>query len=97
MTRSNSFRALTLAAALALGAPLTAYAAPGNTGGAAEASDFVAAAPVAVSHGSVSVAENTGNAAQASGNALSSQVPVSAMAAGGSSDTRVGNGASAQG
>jgi hypothetical protein len=94
MTRTNSFRALSLAAVLALGAPFSAFAAPANTGGAAEASEFVAAAVVPVTRGTVNVAENTGNAAQADGNALAVQVPVSQMAAGGAG-TRAGNGASA--
>jgi hypothetical protein len=96
MNRINSFRALTLAAMLALGAPVVAFAAPSNTGGAAEASEFRIGQPVAVTHGATNLAENTGNAAQAAGNPLAAQQPVSAMAAG-HGDTRVGNGASAQG
>jgi hypothetical protein len=96
MNRINSFRALTLTAVLALGAPVAAFAAPSNTGGAAEASEFRTAQPVAVTHGAMSLAENTGNAAQAAGNPLAARQPVSAMAAG-HDDIRVGNGASAQG
>jgi hypothetical protein len=92
MTSANSFRALTLAAVLALGAPLTAYAAPANKGGAAQASEFVASAPVAVTRGSVNVAENTGNASQASGNALASQAPLAQYMVGDSALSNRGNG-----
>jgi hypothetical protein len=92
MTRTNSFRALTLAGVLALGAPLTAFAAPANKGGAAQASEFVASAPVAVTHGSVNVAGNTGNAAQASGNALAVQSPTSQYMVGDSALSNRGNG-----
>jgi hypothetical protein len=90
MTRTNSFRALTLAAVLALGAPLTAYAAPNSVGNAAAPSESIQS--IQTTRGSVNVAENTGDAAQADGNALAAQLPVSQMAAG-STDTRVGNGA----
>jgi hypothetical protein len=96
MTRSNSLRALTLSAILALGAPLSAFAAPGNTGGAAEASDFVASAGGAVTQGRVDVAANTGNAAQANGNALAGQAALS-QRADSRHDLRTGNSASALG
>jgi hypothetical protein len=92
MTRISSFRALTLAAVLALGAPLTAYAAPANKGGAAQASEFVASTPVAVTQGSVNVAGNTGNAAQANGNALAVQSPVAQYMVGDSALSNRGNG-----
>jgi hypothetical protein len=92
MTRTDSFRALTLAAVLALGAPLTAHAAPANKGGAAQASEFVASAPVAVTRGSVDVAANTGDAAQADGNALASQAPVAQYMVGDSALANRGNG-----
>jgi hypothetical protein len=94
MTSTNSFRALTLAAALALSAPVAASAAENSVGNSAVPSESIA--PLQTTRGSVNVAENTGNAVSASGNPLATRQPVSEMAAG-NTDIRVGNGASAEG
>jgi hypothetical protein len=93
MTRTNSFRALTLATMLALGAPIAAFAAPANTGGAAEASEFQISRSVETTQGSVNVAQNTGNAAQANGNALAIQAPTTQYMVGDNVLANVGNGA----
>jgi hypothetical protein len=95
MSSTSSFRALILTATLAMGAPALAFAAPANTGGAAEASDFQVASSIPTTRGSVSVAENTGRGAQATGNALTTETPLSQYQIGDNSADRVGNGASA--
>ena len=92
MTRSNSIRALTLSAILALGAPLTAFAAPDNTGGAAEASEFQVARPMQTTRGSVLVAEQKGGGSQATGNPLATQVPIARYMVGDSVLANSGNG-----
>jgi hypothetical protein len=91
MTRTNSFRALTLAAVLALGTPLTAFAANNSVGNSAVPSETIQS--MAVTRGSVNVAENTGRAAQASGNPLASQAPVAQYMVGDSAMANRGNGA----
>jgi hypothetical protein len=95
MIRNPAFRALMFSAALAMGAPALALAAPANTGGAAEASGTPFAQPMAVTRGSTAMAANTGNAARPDGDLLSRQ-PVSQMNAA-NGGTRAGNGASALG
>ena len=91
MTRTNSFRALTLAAILALGTPLTAFAANTSVGNSAVPSETIQS--MAVTRGSVNVAENTGRAAQANGNPLAAQVPVAQYQAGDNMLANRGNGA----
>jgi hypothetical protein len=90
MTSTNSFRALTLAAVLALGAPVAAFAAESSVGNSAIPSESIA--PLQTTRGSVNVAENTGNAAQPNGNALASQAPVAQYMAGDSALANRGNG-----
>jgi hypothetical protein len=91
MTRSNSIRALTLSAILALGAPLTAYAAENSVGNSAIPSESIAS--LQTTRGSVNVAENIGNAASANGNALATQAPVVRYMVGDNVLANVGNGA----
>jgi Spy/CpxP family protein refolding chaperone len=71
MNRTNSFRALTLAATLALSASLAACAPAANQGGGT---------PMAVTRGSAivppnGVAENNSDDAQATGNPLTARAP----------------------
>lgn len=99
MTRSNSLRALTLSAILALGAPALALAQPANTGAGSVPSELSLAQPMAVTRGSAivppnGVAENNSDDAQANGNPLAVQVPGTRQTSDNRS-MRVGNGASA--
>jgi hypothetical protein len=93
MRRTNNFRTLSLSAILALSAPLTGHAAPGNTGGAAEASELSLAQPMAVTRGSVLMAEQKGDGASATGNPLASQVTVAQYLMGDSTLANHGDGA----
>jgi hypothetical protein len=95
MPSTSAFRALILSASLAMGAPALAFAAPANTGNAAEASDFQIASSIPTTRGSVPVAGNTGRGAQAAGNAPATETPLSQYQIGDNSADRVGNGASA--
>jgi hypothetical protein len=90
MTRTNSFRALTLAAVLALGAPLSAFAAESSVGNSAIPSESIA--PLQTTRGSVTVAENTGNAASANGSPLAIQAPVAQYMVGDGALSNRGNG-----
>jgi hypothetical protein len=89
MTRTNSFRALTLAAVLALGAPLSAFA-ESSVGNSAVPSESIA--PLQTTRGSVTVAENTGNAASANSSPLAIQAPVAQYMVGDSALSNRGNG-----
>jgi hypothetical protein len=90
MTRTNSFRALTLATMLALGAPAAAFAADNSVGNSAVPSETIQS--MAVTRGSVNVAENTGNAAHPQGSPLANQAPTAQYMVGDSALANRGNG-----
>jgi hypothetical protein len=96
MFPNQAFRALLMTSLLAMGAPALASAQTANTGNGAVPTENAFAYPMAVTRGSVLVAEQTGGNASATGNPLALPLRTTQFA-GSSGDLRVGNAASAIG